>query len=135
MPIEPPEIPPASPGNPTQPPPESPPGNPEVPPPIHEPGEPQRPDELPGRKGAKNRCVVQADGQILHLWVMVAPLEPRAILDHATSAAMVVYAHRQHDPSKRVADRVSGMISAALDGKLKAGFFLCARLSDKGESP
>src|SRR5207244_7190287 len=51
MPIEPPEIPPATPGNPTIPPAENPPGNPrpEVPPPVHEPGEPPRPDELPGK--------------------------------------------------------------------------------------
>jgi hypothetical protein len=51
MPVEPPEIPPATPGNPTEPPPESPPGSPrpEVPPPIQEPGEPRQPDELPGR--------------------------------------------------------------------------------------
>ena len=40
MPIEPPEIPPATPGQPTEPPPENPPGNPrpEVPPPLREPG-------------------------------------------------------------------------------------------------
>ena len=51
MPIEPPEIPPPTPGNPTEPPQEDPPGNPrpEVPPPMREPGEPPRPDELPGR--------------------------------------------------------------------------------------
>ena len=51
MPIEPPEIPPATPGNPSEPPPESPPGSPqpEIPPPIQEPGEPPRPEELPGR--------------------------------------------------------------------------------------
>src|SRR5262252_4535960 len=51
MPIEPPEIPPANPSDPTEPPPENPPGNPrpEVPPPVHEPGEPPRPDELPGK--------------------------------------------------------------------------------------
>jgi hypothetical protein len=51
MPIEPPEIPPATPGNPTEPPPESPPGSPrpEVPPPIQEPGEPPQPEELPGK--------------------------------------------------------------------------------------
>jgi hypothetical protein len=51
MPIEPAEIPPATPGNPSIPPPENPPGNPrpEVPPPVHEPGEPPRPDELPGK--------------------------------------------------------------------------------------
>jgi hypothetical protein len=50
MPIEPPEIPPATPGVPTIPPQENPPGSPrpEVPPPVHEPGEPPRPDELPG---------------------------------------------------------------------------------------
>ena len=41
MPIEPPEIPPATPGNPTEPPPESPPGspNPDIPPPVREPGD------------------------------------------------------------------------------------------------
>ena len=50
MPIEPPEIPPATPGQPTEPPQEDPPGNPqpEVPPPVREPGEPPTPDELPG---------------------------------------------------------------------------------------
>src|SRR5712672_1991215 len=51
MPIEPPEIPPATPGNPTEQPPEEPPGNPrpEIPPPVHEPGAPPQPQELPGR--------------------------------------------------------------------------------------
>ena len=51
MPIEPPEIPPATPGNPTEPPQEAPPGNPrpEVPPPVREPGESPRPEELPGK--------------------------------------------------------------------------------------
>jgi len=50
-PIEPPEIPPPTPGTPTEPPREDPPGNPqpEVPPPMREPGEPPRPDELPGK--------------------------------------------------------------------------------------
>lgn len=50
MPIEPPEIPPATPGQPTEPPQEDPPGNPrpEVPPPMREPGEPPQPQELPG---------------------------------------------------------------------------------------
>jgi hypothetical protein len=50
MPIEPPEIPPASPGQPSEPPQENPPGNPrpEVPLPVREPGEPPTPDELPG---------------------------------------------------------------------------------------
>jgi hypothetical protein len=48
--IEPPEIPPATPAQPTEPPQESPPGSPrpEVPPPMREPGEPPQPDELPG---------------------------------------------------------------------------------------
>jgi hypothetical protein len=51
MPIEPPEIPPATPGQPTEPPQEDPPGNPqpEAPPPMREPGEAPRPDELPGK--------------------------------------------------------------------------------------
>lgn len=51
MPVEPPDVPPATPGHPTEPPPESPPGrpDPQIPPPLHEPGEPPRPDELPGR--------------------------------------------------------------------------------------
>jgi hypothetical protein len=52
QPIEPPEIPPPTPGNPTEPPPEDPPGSPQpdvVPPPIHEPGEPPPPDSLPGK--------------------------------------------------------------------------------------
>ena len=51
MPIEPPEIPPATPGNPTEPPQEAPPGSPrpEVPPPVREPGESPRPEELPGK--------------------------------------------------------------------------------------
>jgi hypothetical protein len=51
MPIEPPEVPPPTPGHPTEPPQESPPGNPrpEVLPPVREPGEPARPEELPGR--------------------------------------------------------------------------------------
>jgi hypothetical protein len=51
MPIEPPEVPPATPGNPTEPPQESPPGNPqpEMPPPMREPGETPRPEELPGK--------------------------------------------------------------------------------------
>src|SRR5436305_8798146 len=51
VPIEPPEIPPATPGNPTEPPQEEPPGNPrpEIPPPVQEPGAPPQPQELPGR--------------------------------------------------------------------------------------
>src|SRR6185312_12829088 len=51
MPIDPPEIPPATPGQPTEPPPENPPGNPrpEVPPPLREPGQPPQPQELPGK--------------------------------------------------------------------------------------
>jgi hypothetical protein len=51
MPIEPPEIPPATPGTPTEPPLESPPGSPrpEVPAPVREPGESPRPEELPGK--------------------------------------------------------------------------------------
>ncbi|WP_300253668.1 hypothetical protein [Bradyrhizobium sp.] len=51
MPIEPPEIPPATPGHPTEPPPGIPPGNPrpDIPTPVHEPGELPRPDELPGQ--------------------------------------------------------------------------------------
>jgi hypothetical protein len=51
MPIEPPEIPPATPGNPTEPPREAPPGSPrpEIPPPVHEPGAPPQPQELPGK--------------------------------------------------------------------------------------
>jgi hypothetical protein len=51
MPIEPPEIPPATPGNPTEPPQEEPPGNPrpEIPPPVREHGAPPQPQELPGR--------------------------------------------------------------------------------------
>jgi|SRR6266849_4397156 len=51
MPIEPPEIPPATPGQPSEPPREDPPGNPqpEAPPPMREPGEAPRPDELPGQ--------------------------------------------------------------------------------------
>jgi hypothetical protein len=49
MPIEPPEIPPATPGHPTEPPPGIPPGSPQpdIPPPVREPGEPSRPEELP----------------------------------------------------------------------------------------
>jgi hypothetical protein len=39
-----------------------------------------------------------------------------AILGHSTAAATEVYAHLQHDPSKVAADRVTGAISAALDG-------------------
>src|ERR1700688_117662 len=51
MPIEPPEIPPAIPGPPTDPPQEAPPGNPqpEIPAPVREPGESPRPEELPGQ--------------------------------------------------------------------------------------
>jgi hypothetical protein len=51
MPIEPPEIPPPTPGTPTEPPREEPPGNPqpEMPPPMREPGEPPQPEELPGK--------------------------------------------------------------------------------------
>ena len=51
MPIEPPDIPPATPGHPAEPPPEAPPGSPrpEVPPPVREPGEPSQPEELPGK--------------------------------------------------------------------------------------
>jgi integrase len=54
-----------------------------------------------------------------------------AILGHATSAATEVYAHLQHDPSKRVADRISGMISAALDGKPKAQVVSLSRSETK----
>jgi hypothetical protein len=45
MPIEPPEIPPATPGNPTEPPQEEPPGNPqpEIPVPVQEPDAPPQP--------------------------------------------------------------------------------------------
>lgn len=64
MPIEPPEVPPAKPGQPTEPPREEPPGKPrpEVPPPVQEPGRPPQPresenmpDELPvrGPKGPR----------------------------------------------------------------------------------
>lgn len=51
MAIESPEIPSATPGNPSEPPQESPPASPqpEVPPPMQEPGEAPRPEELPGR--------------------------------------------------------------------------------------
>ena len=51
MPIEPTEIPPATPGIPVEPPLESPPGSPQpdVPPPMREPGEAPTPDELPGK--------------------------------------------------------------------------------------
>jgi hypothetical protein len=51
MPIEPPEIPPPTPGQPTEPPREDPPGNPnpEIPPPVREPGTPAQPQELPGK--------------------------------------------------------------------------------------
>jgi hypothetical protein len=50
-PIEPPEIPPPTPGTPTEPPREDPPGNPhpEAPPPMREPGAPPQPQELPGK--------------------------------------------------------------------------------------
>jgi hypothetical protein len=52
MPIEPPEIPPATPGAPDEPPPEMPPANPQpdIAPPVREPGESPRPDELPGHR-------------------------------------------------------------------------------------
>jgi integrase len=43
-----------------------------------------------------------------------------AILGHSTAAATEVYAHLQHDPSKTAADRVTGAISAALDGNATA---------------
>jgi hypothetical protein len=48
---DPPEVPPATPGTPTEPPREMPPGNPkpDVPPPMHEPDAPQVPQELPGQ--------------------------------------------------------------------------------------
>lgn len=51
MPIEPPEIPPSTPGIPTEPPAGIPPGSPqpEIAPPVREPGESPRPEELPGR--------------------------------------------------------------------------------------
>ena len=63
MPIEPPEIPPATPGSPSEPPLETPPGNPrpEVPPPVSEPGEPPQPDELPGQTPKSFRCEVRTD--------------------------------------------------------------------------
>ena len=43
-----------------------------------------------------------------------------AILGHSTVAATEIYAHLQHDPSKIAADRVTGAISAALDGNSSA---------------
>ncbi len=51
MPIDPPEIPPATPGTPTEPPLGVPPGNPnpEIPPPVREPGGAPVPEELPGK--------------------------------------------------------------------------------------
>jgi hypothetical protein len=51
MSIDPPEIPPATPGTPTEPPREDPPGNPrpEIPPPMQDPGPKPQPQELPGR--------------------------------------------------------------------------------------
>jgi hypothetical protein len=52
QPIEPPEVPPPTPGNPTEPPSEDPPGSPQpdvIPPPIHEPGELPPPGNLPGK--------------------------------------------------------------------------------------
>jgi hypothetical protein len=39
-----------------------------------------------------------------------------AFLGHSTAAATEVYAHLQHNLSKIAADRVSGTISAALNG-------------------
>jgi integrase len=42
-----------------------------------------------------------------------------AILGHASTASTEVYAHMQHDPSKVAADRVSGTLSDALEGKSK----------------
>jgi hypothetical protein len=51
MPIDPPEVPPATPGQPTEPPREMPPGNPrpEVPPPSRDPAQSPQPQELPGK--------------------------------------------------------------------------------------
>ncbi len=43
-----------------------------------------------------------------------------AILGHATSAATEVYAHLQHHAGKQAAERVVGVISAALEGKANA---------------
>lgn len=61
MPIDPPEIPPATPGTPTEPPPGIPPGspNPEIAPPVREPGAPPRPEELPASFPKKSPCAVQ----------------------------------------------------------------------------
>ena len=39
-----------------------------------------------------------------------------SLTENSAAAATEVYAHLQHDPSKVAADRVSGTISAALDG-------------------
>lgn len=43
-----------------------------------------------------------------------------ALLGHATARATNIYAHMQMDPSRRVADRVTGTIAAALDGRSAA---------------
>lgn len=40
-----------------------------------------------------------------------------ALLGHATARATTIYAHMQMDPSRRAADRVTGAIAAALEGK------------------
>jgi integrase len=44
-----------------------------------------------------------------------------AILGHANPRSTAIYAHVQHDPSRRAADRVSKKIAEALSGKSTAG--------------
>jgi len=97
MPIEPPEIPPATPGNPAEPPQESPPGSPqpEVPPPVQDPGEPATPEELPGR--VPEELPVRG------------PQGPRTP-PPATSAGMEDLQGRQPDPNPGISNMSQGKI-------------------------
>jgi len=54
-----------------------------------------------------------------------------AILGHTTPAATEVYAHLQHHPGKRAADRVVGVIAAALDGKANANIMPLRRSGNR----
>lgn len=40
-----------------------------------------------------------------------------AILGHANARSTAIYAHVQHDPSRRAANRISGKIAEALAGR------------------
>src|SRR5215831_13941828 len=92
MPIEPPEIPPATPGQPTEPPQEDPPGNPqpEAPPPMREPGEPPRPDELPGQTPSEFPARGPSGPSTPNPATALTAMQFASSVSHAQSAPIVV---------------------------------------------